>query len=468
VFVTDCFRFRSSLVPIEDTTYPLMERHDDSGGAKRARGSRRASRLALAVAAAAAALALAAPGGAAAAVRAVAVATASSPVFMTNAGDARLFVVERGGRIRIFDRAAGSFLATPFLDLSALVSGSTEQGLLSMAFHPDFAANGLFFVYYTDLAGNVVIARYHVGANPNVADATSAATLLTIAHPFNNHNGGQLQIGPRDGYLYIGVGDGGSEGDPSCFGQRTDTMLGKLLRLDVRQNLARAPFYGIPADNPFLAGVDPGNQIADEIWATGVRNPWRFSFDRATGDLYIGDVGQDSFEEVDLHPAGTAGGQNYGWKVMEGFHCFSTSGCPATVPACNALSLTLPILEYSHSAGCSIIGGYLYRGRQAPELFGRYVFSDFCSGGIHASRQTSPGVWDNQTVLTTASGVTSFGEDGSGELFVAVGNDIFQLVSDSAGVPAVPAALLLALAMALAATGAARLAVRRPNRRLGG
>ena len=240
----------------------------------------------------------------------------SAPLYVTNASDARLFVVERPGRIRVY--AGGALLATPLLDISSKTTTDGERGLLSVAFHPDFASNGYFFVDYTNTAGNIVVERYRITGDPrtsNVADPTSAATLLVIPHPTNNnHNGGQLQIGPTDGYLYIGTGDGGGAGDTPCNAERTDVLLGKILRVDVRQNLNTTPFYGIPPSNPFVGSGDPGGQVPDEIWAIGLRNPWRFSFDRVNGDMYIGDVGQDSFEEVDVQKTGTAAGRNYGWK----------------------------------------------------------------------------------------------------------------------------------------------------------
>jgi glucose/arabinose dehydrogenase len=271
----------------------------------------------------------------------------ANPTAITHAGDGsgRLFITLQAGRIVIYSGI--SILASPFLDITSLVASGGERGLLSVAFHPNYRNNGVFFVDYTNTAGDIVIARYSVSQDPNVADPNSAAILLTIPHPnFANHNGGQLQFGP-DGYLYIGVGDGGSAGDPSNHGQSLDTPLGKLLRIDVNG----APPYAIPGDNPFVRVMG----ALPEIWAYGLRNPWRFSFDRSTNDLFIADVGQDSWEEVDFQPAGQ-GGQNYGWRLMEGNHCFNPSS------NCNPGGLTLPILEYEHgpgdSIGCSISGGY--------------------------------------------------------------------------------------------------------------
>ena len=214
------------------------------------------------------------------------------------------------------------------------------------------------------------------------------------------------------------MGDGGSTDDPNCYAQRKDSLLGKMLRLDVRQNLNQAPYYGIPATNPFTAANDPTNQVPDEIWALGLRNPWRFSFDRTTRDLFIADVGQDDYEEIDLQRAETPGGRNFGWKIMEWFHCNSNAACPAGTPSCNAPELTLPIHEYSHATGeCSVTGGYVYRGARIPQLAGRCVFGDYCSGSVRTLAETSPGVWQTQPLLAAGSGLTSFGEDSNGELY---------------------------------------------------
>ena len=283
----------------------------------------------------------------------------SSPVGITHAGDGsgRLFIVLQGGRIVIFDGV--KILSSPFLDITSVVSSGGERGLLGLAFHPNYVGNGSFYVNYTNTAGDTVIARYSVSANPNQADPTSADILLTIPQPFSNHNGGQLHFGP-DGYLYIGIGDGGSGGDPQNNGQDLGTLLGKILRIDVD----KGPPYAIPPDNPFFG---PGDGALDEIWAWGLRNPWRFSFDRLTGDMFIGDVGQNSWEEVDFQPASSAGGENYGWRLMEGNSCYN----PAT--NCNDSTLTLPILVYDHTVGCSVTGGYRYRGSKNPALDGFYL-----------------------------------------------------------------------------------------------
>jgi glucose/arabinose dehydrogenase len=337
-----------------------------------------------------------------------------------NASDSRLFLTIQTGRILIWDGT--SFLTTPFLDISSLISCCTERGLLSAAFHPHYATNGFFFVYYTNTAGNVTIARYTVSSgNPNLANPASGVVLLTIPHPTNaNHNGGQLQFGP-DGFLYIGTGDGGSANDPPCNAQRDDVLLGKLLRIDVDQNVASSPFYGIPPSNPFLGAGLP----LDEIWAKGLRNPWRFSFDRMTGDLYIGDVGQDEREEIDVQPRASAGGENYGWKIMEGTRCGDggSSGCPASGPQCNSPVFKYPIFEYDHSAGdCSVTGGYVYRGSAFPNLSGVYFYGDYCTGRL----------WGSGQLLTPrAAGLSSFGQDSSGELYLATTNGLFARVLGS-------------------------------------
>ncbi|MFQ5704955.1 MAG: PQQ-dependent sugar dehydrogenase, partial [Gemmatimonadales bacterium] len=281
------------------------------------------------------------------------------------AGDtSRLFVVERPGAIRIIRN--GVVVATPFLDITNLTSLGGERGLLSLAFHPQYVENGQFFVYYTDVTdGGTRVVRYNVSADPDVADPSSAHLIIAVDQPFNNHNGGQIAFGP-DGMLYVGLGDGGSAGDPLGSGQDLSSLLGSIIRLDVDGG---DPF-AIPSDNPHVA--DPNAR--DEIWVSGLRNPWRFSFDRRTGDLYIGDVGQDEVEEVDVHSAAAPGGANYGWNTMEGSRCFRSTNCDTT-------GLTLPVLEYLHNAGggCSITGGYVYRGSRIPALVGRYLYGDFCS-----------------------------------------------------------------------------------------
>jgi glucose/arabinose dehydrogenase len=326
----------------------------------------------------------------------------SSPLGVVNAGDGsrRLFILEQTGRIRVWDGT--QLRPTPFLDVSSLISCCSERGLLGLAFHPGYTTNGIFFVHYTNTSGDTTIVRYRVSADPNVADTTSAQIILSVAQPFANHNGGQLVFGP-DGFLYIGLGDGGDAGDPGNRAQNLGTLLGKILRIDVDG----AATYAIPATNPFR--TTPG--ALPEIWAYGLRNPWRFSFDRLTGDLFIADVGQGAREEVNFQPAASAGGQNYGWRRMEGTACFN----PST--ACNDGTLTLPILEYDHSLGCSITGGYRYRGARFPQFVGRYFYGDFCTGRIWTGIQ-SGSAWTGPQLLDTTMQITSFGEDEDGELYV--------------------------------------------------
>ncbi|MFQ5796788.1 MAG: PQQ-dependent sugar dehydrogenase, partial [Candidatus Bipolaricaulia bacterium] len=325
------------------------------------------------------------------------------PVAVTHAGDGsgRLFITLQTGKIVIYDGT--QVLPTLFLDISSLVRCCGERGLLSVAFHPNYKNNGFFYVNYTESRGATVIARYTVSADPNVADPNSATILLTVSQPFSNHNGGQLQFGP-DGYLYIGMGDGGSGGDPQNNGQSLRTLLGKMLRIDVDGGVP----YAIPPDNPFVG--PPGAR--DEIWALGLRNPWRFSFDRLTGDLFIADVGQGSWEEVNLQPVSSPGGENYGWRLMEGNHCFN----PST--GCNDGTLIPSILEYDHSLGCSITGGYRYRGAQIPELDGTYIYGDYCSGKIWGATEDSSGGWTVTELLDTNFLISTFGEDEAGELYL--------------------------------------------------
>jgi glucose/arabinose dehydrogenase len=332
----------------------------------------------------------------------------SSITGITSAGDARLFLTLRDGRIVIYEN--GAVRPTPFLDLRGQLSLAGERGLLSTAFHPRYAENGFFFVYYSNLSDETVIARFHVSADPNRADAQSGRTLLRIAEPFSNHQGGQLQFGP-DGFLYAGLGDGGSAFDPGCRAQKDDTLLGKMLRLDVDQNVDTPPFYGIPADNPFRGAGGP----LDEIWAKGFRNPWRFAFDRQTGDLWVGDVGQNLREEIDFQPASSHGGENYGWKVMEATLCSSSDACPGTTPACNAPAYTLPVLEYDHASGCSVTGGYVYRGA-LQAVRGAYFFGDFCTGEVWAAFRQGGG-FTVRGVEGRVSQLTTFGEDAAAELY---------------------------------------------------
>ena len=339
------------------------------------------------------------------------------PLYLTApTGDPRLFIVEKGGAIRVVQD--GALLPTPFLDLSARVSGGPEQGLFGLAFDPNYATSGRFLVHYTDVNGNTVVAAYHVSAaDPNQADPATEAVLLTVEQPFDNHNGGQILFGP-DGMLYIGLGDGGGGGDPGGRGQSLADLLGDILRVDVGSGTG----YTVPADNPFVGqeGARP------EVWSYGLRNPWRFSFDAATGDLYIADVGQEAWEEVDVvTPAAGAGrGANFGWNMMEGRHCYAGASCDAT-------QFTLPVLEYSHASGCSITGGYVYRGAVIPALQGHYFYSDFCSGWVRSFRlqdgqAVEPYQWPT---LAPGGAVLSFGQDAAGELYLMnAGGQVFRIV----------------------------------------
>jgi glucose/arabinose dehydrogenase len=330
------------------------------------------------------------------------------PVFLSAPdGDARLFIVERAGRIRIVEN--GSLLATPFLDIQDRTSTDGERGLLSLAFHPQYETNGFFFIYYTNLDGDITIERLRVAAgNRNAADPASRVVMLAIAHPvFSNHNGGLLSFGP-DGFLYAGTGDGGGAGDPSGNAQNTNSLLGKLLRIDI--NIA-APAYAIPPDNPFAGQAGRHG----EIWAYGLRNPWRYAFDAAASLLYIADVGQVQREEIDIAPA-AQGGINYGWNIMEGTQCFNSASC-------NQGGLHRPAFEYAHGTnnanGCSITGGYVYRGSAIPALVGQYLFSDYCGGWLKSVRRTDGSVsapvdW----AIPQVGNIASFGQDGHKELYM--------------------------------------------------
>ncbi|HET8571365.1 MAG TPA: PQQ-dependent sugar dehydrogenase [Candidatus Limnocylindria bacterium] len=328
-----------------------------------------------------------------------------SPISLTNAGDGsnRLYANEQAGRIRIVE-ADGTLRPQPFLDITDRISSGGERGLLGLAFHPDFEENHRFFVDYTASGdGHTVIAEYTAADDGLSADPASERVLLTVDQPYANHNGGQLAFGP-DGDLYIGLGDGGSGGDPQGNGQNTQALLGKVLRIDVDAEPAGGKAYAIPDDNPFASG-----RGAPEVWAYGLRNPWRFSFDREQGDLYIADVGQGSWEEIDRQPSDSPGGENYGWNVMEGRHCYRSDNCDPSpyVP---------PIAEYSHDQGCSVTGGYVYRGTQQPDLVGIYVFADYCSG-IVFTLQVDEGTTTPKVVAQTELGITSFGESEDGEIY---------------------------------------------------
>ena len=340
----------------------------------------------------------------------------ASPVFMTSAhdGSGRLFVAEQGGRVKVISRD-GTVLPTPLLDLSARVSKGTEQGLLGLAFHPNFRTNGKFYVDFTNLAGDTVINEYRLSPPSSNRVTLPGRRILKIDQPYVNHNGGDIAFGP-DGFLYIGMGDGGSAGDPGNRAQSRNTLLGKILRINVNGHTATRG-YLIPSSNPFV-----GRAGRDEIWSYGLRNPWRFSIDPATGALWIGDVGQNRFEEVDRSLRGIykvgGRGRNYGWRVLEGRHCF----IPAT--GCSRIGKTMPLIEYAHDNAnttddnCAVTGGYVYRGNAYPLLRGQYVYGDFCSGRIWTiSAGASPLVRPTLR-LDTSLAISSFALNGGGELFV--------------------------------------------------
>lgn len=345
-----------------------------------------------------------------------------SPVYAVGPddGSGRFFVVEQTGRIRIVRE--GEVVTAPFLDISEVVeSGGSEQGLLGLAFPVDFAESGEFYVYYTARIGEGVgdntIARYRVSeADPDLADPTSGEVLLAVPDSRTNHNGGTVQFGP-DGYLYAGLGDGGGGGDPDNNGQNPGTLLGSVLRIDPTGD--DVP-YAIPADNPFADGAGD----APEVWAWGLRNPWRFSFDRATGDLYIGDVGQSAIEEINWLPAETPGGTNFGWNIKEGTRCLDGA-------ACDVAGLTEPVAEYSHDFGCSVVGGYVYRGELEPELQGIYLFGDFCTGLVWGMVQNEAGDWITSDPIETGLRISSFGEDANGEVYIVdIAGDVYRVTSE--------------------------------------
>lgn len=341
-----------------------------------------------------------------------------NPVELVHAGDGsgRLFVVEQAGLIRIIRDGAVS--SEPFLDVRSLVSCCGERGLLGLAFHPHYQTNGFAFINYTDTGGNTVVARYRSDVtNANRLDPSSSTTVLRVTQPFGNHNGGHLAFGP-DGYLYIGLGDGGSGGDPGNRAQNLTELLGKMLRIDVDGEFP----YAIPDDNPYAARDD----ARGEIWASGLRNPWKYSFDRETGDLWIADVGQNAFEEVNFQAASSSGGENYGWRLMEGLHCFNPPS------GCNDGSLTLPVAEYSRSVGRSVTGGYVYRGRKYPMLRGTYVYGDFATGVVFGLTRAAGGELATRQLAATGLNISSFGEDESGELYlVTYSGTIYSLVDEN-------------------------------------
>ena len=356
----------------------------------------------------------------------------SSPVGLVNAGDSRMFAIERAGRIKVIE-SDGTVLGTPFLDISARVDSSqSEEGLLGIAFHPDYATNGYFYLNYINTSGTrrTRISRFSVTGDPNVADPASEEIIMTVTQPSWNHNAGKINFGP-DGYLYIPLGDGGGSGDTANNAQNMGLLLGKVSRIDVDSGPGVSPDcagigtgnYTIPNSNPFIDGA--GNDC-DEIWAVGLRNPWQSTFDSATGDIYIGDVGQNAWEEISYQPSNSTGGENYGWRCYEGDHPYNTTGCG---PIGN---YTFPIFEYANSPGYSVTGGYVYRGSMYPNMVGHYIFADAGAGDF----------WDLDTDNSWAStfhsnlsfGVVSFGEDINGEIYVVnIGGTIYHLQEANVG-----------------------------------
>ncbi len=348
----------------------------------------------------------------------------------------RIFVIEKQGRIRIIDINTNTLIATPFLDVDSITGGGTsnfsEQGLLGLAFHPDYANNGLFYINHTTTAGHTRIAEYQVSANPDIADASSRRVILAITQPFSNHNGGWIDFGP-DGFLYVSTGDGGSANDPGNRAQDiTNQLLGKMLRIDIDGDDFPGDTqrnYAIPPSNPFV-----GITGDDEIWSYGLRNAWRNSFDRETGDLWIADVGQNAWEEIDFQPAASSGGENYGWRCYEGNNNFNLSGCAP------ANTMVFPIQTYSHGSGCSVTGGYVYRGCKMPENHGEYFYADYCSNIIWSLRYDGNAVSDFQVrtgdlapSVGSISSITSFGEDANGEIYICdqSGGEIFKIIPQS-------------------------------------
>ena len=336
----------------------------------------------------------------------------NGPVYATSPpGDARLFIVEQPGRIRIVQ--GGSLLATPFLDITSRVGTGGERGMLSVAFHPQYAANGFFYVYFTGTDGAIRVERFTVSANANVANAASAKVILTVPHPRSNHNGGLAMFGP-DGMLYLGLGDGGGGGDPDLNGQNVNSLLGKLLRIDVNSGDP----YGIPSGNPFATRTDARR----EIWAYGLRNPWRFAFDRSAGNLYVADVGQNALEEVNVVPS-TRAGVNYGWNITEGSSCYNAASC-------NRNGLELPVLEYGHGNNqCSVTGGFVYRGTAIPQLAGTYFYADYCAGWVKSFTYNGAAADQRDWNFGSIGNVTSFGEDSSGEIYITSSNGrVYKIV----------------------------------------
>lgn len=337
----------------------------------------------------------------------------TGPVYATSPpGDSRLFIVEQPGRIRIVQN--GQLAAAPFLDISSRVASGGERGMLSVAFHPQYGTNGFFYVYFTGPGGEIRIERFTVSTNPNAANAASAKVILTAPHPRGNHNGGLAMFGP-DGMLYLGLGDGGGGGDPDRNGQNSNTLLGALLRIDVNSGDP----YGIPTGNPFAGRSD----ARPEIWAIGLRNPWRFAFDPPGGNLYIADVGQGELEEVNV-VASTRAGVNYGWNIMEGSSCYNAA-------TCNRDGLELPKLEYRHLGNaCSVTGGFVYRGAAIPEIRGHYFYGDYCAGFVKSFRYENGAATDEHTwEFGNIGTITSFGQDAAGEIYITTGGGVVYRIS---------------------------------------
>lgn len=340
------------------------------------------------------------------------------PVLLTNAGDdtGRLFILEQNGRIWIY--LDGQILPQAFLDLTDRVSqsvtrGYSELGLLGLAFPPDFADTGVFYIHYNDRNNRTTLSQFNLSDDPNIGDPASEVVLLTLNQPFPNHNGGEIAFGPNDGYLYIGLGDGGSAGDPLDTGQNPSDWFGSILRIAVTGDGT----YTVPEDNPSSSREG----FAPEVWSYGLRNPYRFSFDSATGDMYIADVGQNVWEEINFQPAESVGGENYGWSDYEASAAYSTSAVPT--------DMTYPVAEYRHEAGrCSVTGGYVYRGASVPELQGVYLYGDYCSGETWATWRNTDGEWQTELFVSVGENVTGFGQDEAGEIYIVTYNgDIYRI-----------------------------------------
>lgn len=339
----------------------------------------------------------------------------SKPILMLQApnNDSQWYIVEKGGRVLRVTTNAGGVQSSTFLDISERVdSGPNEAGLLGMAFHPQYQTNGLVYLSYTasDPSLTSIISRVTRSSDGNSLQADTEEVLLRVNQPYSNHNGGHIAFGP-DGFLYIGLGDGGSGGDPRGHGQNTTTLLGSMLRIDVNNG---AP-YGIPASNPFASG----EQGRPEIYAWGLRNPWRWSFDKTTGALWVADVGQNSWEEVSVMNASG----NYGWNAKEGTHCYESSRCDKP-------EFVDPVIEYSHEYGCSVTGGYVYRGSANPDLRGTYLYSDYCSGTLWGAKDNGNGEYVSTEILSTGLNVASFAEGNNGEIYIVhLGGEIYQIVA---------------------------------------